>query len=147
MSQINGVLTSTTVTLLEQLKITVSSLLQNFRSCSFLFSAKKKGLELQVVHIFFDTSTFDRVEKDVKVAWKFFFPQISHYIVLWYITLIAQLGLIGGTMGLFTGCSVALRFYTLLQSSSSRGEWHVVRAKMNCKFDVFIFYMLLCQVL
>ena len=31
-------------------------------------SAQKKSLDLQVVHIFFDTSTFDRVEKDVKVT-------------------------------------------------------------------------------
>ena len=31
-------------------------------------SAAKKGLELQVVHIYFDTSTFDRVERDVKVS-------------------------------------------------------------------------------
>ena len=30
-------------------------------------SAAKKELQLQVVHIYFDTSTFDRVEKDVKV--------------------------------------------------------------------------------
>ena len=30
-------------------------------------SAAKKKVELQVVHIYFDTSTFDRVEKDVKV--------------------------------------------------------------------------------
>ena len=30
-------------------------------------SAAKKEVELQVVHIYFDTSTFDRVEKDVKV--------------------------------------------------------------------------------
>ena len=33
----------------------------------FQISAAKKELELQVVHIYFDTSTFDRVEKDVKV--------------------------------------------------------------------------------
>ena len=33
-------------------------------------SAHKKSLDLQVVHIFFDTSTFDRVEKDVKVTRK-----------------------------------------------------------------------------
>ena len=30
-------------------------------------SAAKKKVELQVVHIYFETSTFDRVEKDVKV--------------------------------------------------------------------------------
>ena len=31
-------------------------------------SAEKKRLELQVVHIYFDTSTFDQVVKDVKVV-------------------------------------------------------------------------------
>ena len=51
--------------------------LKNLRSFSFkhmkidmtkFLSAQKKSLDLQVVHIFFDTSTFDRVEKDVKVT-------------------------------------------------------------------------------
>ena len=32
------------------------------------FSAEKKKLNLEVVHIFFDTSTFDQVERDVKVG-------------------------------------------------------------------------------
>ena len=43
---------------------------------------------MQLVKIFFDTATYDEVEKDVKV------------------TLEAQLGLIGGTMGLLTGFSI-----------------------------------------
>ena len=34
----------------------------------FVFLAEKKRLELQVVHIYFDTSTFDQVVKDVKVV-------------------------------------------------------------------------------
>ena len=38
--------------------------------------AQKKSLELQLVHIFFDTSTFDQVEKDVKVAKKQKMPHI-----------------------------------------------------------------------
>ena len=41
-----------------------------------------------MVQIFFDTATFDEIERDVKV------------------TLEAQLGLIGGTMGLLTGFSI-----------------------------------------
>ena len=41
-----------------------------------------------MVHIYFDTATYDKVERDVKV------------------TLEAQLGLIGGTMGLLTGFSI-----------------------------------------
>ena len=43
---------------------------------------------LKLVQIFFDTATYDEIEKDVKV------------------TLEAQLGLIGGTMGLLTGFSI-----------------------------------------
>ena len=41
-----------------------------------------------MIQIYFDTSTFDEIERDVKV------------------TLEAQLGLIGGTMGLLTGFSI-----------------------------------------
>ena len=63
----------------------------------------KNKLDLQVIHIFFDTATFDKVkfldifnllqsltqvERDVKI------------------TLEGQLGVIGGTMGLFTGFSI-----------------------------------------
>ena len=40
------------------------------------------------MHIFFDSPTFDKVQKDAKV------------------TLVGALGLIGGTMGLFTGFSI-----------------------------------------
>ena len=43
---------------------------------------------LKLVQIFFDTATYDEIERDVKV------------------TLEAQLGLIGGTMGLLTGFSI-----------------------------------------
>ena len=62
-------------------------------------------MDLPLVHIYFDTSTFDQVEKDVKVAKK---QNMPHHIikVSYQVTLIAQLGLIGGTMGLFTGFSI-----------------------------------------
>ena len=43
---------------------------------------------LQVIEIYFDTGTYDNIERDVKV------------------TINAQLGLIGGTMGLLTGFSI-----------------------------------------
>ena len=43
---------------------------------------------LQVIQIYFDTATYDEIERDVKV------------------TINAQLGLIGGTMGLLTGFSI-----------------------------------------
>ena len=41
-----------------------------------------------MIQIYFDTATYDEIERDVKV------------------TLNAQLGLIGGTMGLLTGFSI-----------------------------------------
>ena len=43
---------------------------------------------LHLVQIYFDTATYDQIERDVKV------------------TLESQLGLIGGTMGLLTGFSI-----------------------------------------
>jgi len=43
---------------------------------------------LEAVYIYFDTATYDEIEKDEKVTMK------------------AQLGLIGGTMGLLTGFSI-----------------------------------------
>merc|ERR1719222_128723 len=43
---------------------------------------------LEAVHIYFDTATYDEIERDEKV------------------TMEAQLGLIGGTMGLLTGFSI-----------------------------------------
>ena len=55
-----------------------------------------------MVHIYFDTPTFDRVEKDLKVARNNSFL----CILCIQVTLVAQLGLIGGTMGLFTGFSI-----------------------------------------
>ena len=45
-------------------------------------------MPLQVIEIYFDTGTYDEIERDVKV------------------TINAQLGLIGGTMGLLTGFSI-----------------------------------------
>ena len=55
----------------------------------FLSSSDKTVfVPLQVIEIFFDTGTYDDIERDVKV------------------TINAQLGLIGGTMGLLTGFSI-----------------------------------------
>ena len=50
--------------------------------------AKIEYAPLKMVQIYFNTQTYDKVVKDVKV------------------TMEAQLGLIGGTMGLFTGFSI-----------------------------------------
>ena len=70
------------------------------------FSASTKEDEIYFIEIFFDTSTYDEVEQDKKM------------------TLEAQLGLIGGTMGLLTGFSIlsgveiiyyAIRFFASLR--------------------------------
>ena len=54
----------------------------------FIFSDSSISYNPQVVEIFFDTATYTEIEKDRKV------------------TVGAQLGVIGGTMGLFTGFSI-----------------------------------------
>ena len=55
----------------------------------FSFSVDRRQYSaLQLVQIFFATATFDKIEKDEKVTFE------------------AQLGLIGGTMGLLTGFSI-----------------------------------------
>ena len=55
---------------------------------AFSPAATIKYAQLKLVQIYFDTATYDEIERDVKV------------------TLEAQLGLIGGTMGLLTGFSI-----------------------------------------
>ena len=62
----------------------------NERSNTYLTrikSTRKPYHDLQVVQIYFDTATYDQIVKDVSV------------------TLTDQLGVIGGTMGLFAGFS------------------------------------------
>ena len=55
----------------------------------FFFAVKEfTESTLQLVQIFFDTATFDEVERDKKIKME------------------AQLSLIGGTMGLLTGFSI-----------------------------------------
>ena len=59
------------------------------------------------MHIFFDTATYDEIEKDVKVEnvqnYSFFLSTDQSFAK---VTTEAQLGLIGGTMGLLTGFSI-----------------------------------------
>jgi hypothetical protein len=54
----------------------------------YTFSASRKNYPLKFVQIYFGTATYDKIERDEKV------------------TIQAQLGLIGGTMGLLTGFSL-----------------------------------------
>ena len=68
--------------------------------------ASSNEQEIYFIEIYFDTSTYDKVEQDKKM------------------TLKAQIGLIGGTMGLLTGFSIlsgveiiyyALKFFVSLR--------------------------------
>ena len=83
----------------------VTSTVYNSNSTLF-FPASSNEADIYFIEIFFDTSTFDEVEQDKKM------------------TLEAQLGLIGGTMGLLTGFSIlsgveivyfAIRFFASLR--------------------------------
>jgi len=56
--------------------------------CQTSLGEKLAPSTLQLVEIYFDTATFDNIERDKKIKTE------------------AQLGLIGGTMGLLTGFSV-----------------------------------------
>ena len=63
---------------------------------------------MQHVYIFFDTATFDEIERDVKVKIlsEMTMRACITQVELLKVTLEAQLGLIGGTMGLLTGFSI-----------------------------------------
>ena len=63
---------------------------------------------MTLIQIYFDTKTFDVIERDIKI------------------TLTAQLGLIGGTMGLLTGFSILSAveiLYYLAKYFLSRRIW------------------------
>ena len=66
----------------------VSSDLTGIKKDHNLISGKEIHSNLQLVQIYFDTATFDEVERDKKIKIE------------------AQLSLIGGTMGLLTGFSI-----------------------------------------
>ena len=54
----------------------------------YIISGEELEAELHLVHIFFDTASFDNIQKDKKIKFE------------------AQLSLVGGTMGLLTGFSI-----------------------------------------
>ena len=71
-----------------------------------------KHASLEAVYIYFDTATYDEIERDEKVVfWRHLYLD-SHNVYLlvlpiyFKVTMEAQLGLIGGTMGLLTGFSI-----------------------------------------
>ena len=63
---------------------------------------------LEAVYIYFDTATYDEIERDEKVVMHFDIVCLSKHYSGNYskVTMEAQLGLIGGTMGLLTGFSI-----------------------------------------
>ena len=56
--------------------------------CLFSPVGKRNYSQLDIFHIYLDTSTYDEIERDVKNSFE------------------DQLGVVGGTMGLFTGFSI-----------------------------------------
>ena len=91
--------------------LSIKALNMSWLKSHLLFSASPKRFPpLHMVQIYFDTATYDEVERDTKV------------------TLESQLGLIGGTMGLLTGFSLlsgveilffVSKFFTSLRISRS----------------------------
>ena len=75
-----------------------------------LFSASLLGhATLEAVYIYFNTATYDEIERDEKVMfWShlFFDGRSAFSTQFLKVTMEAQLGLIGGTMGLLTGFSI-----------------------------------------
>ena len=82
--------------------------------------ASPNEAEIYFIEIFIDTSTYDKVEQDKKM------------------TLEAQLGLIGGTMGLLTGFSilsgVQIIYYAVKFFASIRVRQVGVAASIKDKF-------------
>ena len=74
--------------ILKQAQPCLVSLVLHHLNVEFETSGEELEPTLHLVHIYFDTATFDNVERDQKVKFE------------------AQLGLIGGTMGLLTGFSI-----------------------------------------
>ena len=63
---------------------------------------------LEAVYIYFDTATYDEIQRDEKVNFlnSYLFSVHKLNADICKVTLEAQLGLIGGTMGLLTGFSI-----------------------------------------
>ena len=88
---------------------------------------------LEAFYIYFDTATYDEIERDEKVMETFFtfLLEISTHCSVgndFKVTMEAQLGLIGGTMGLLTGFSilsgVEIIYYLLRFSWFSSSAFH-----------------------
>ena len=93
---------------------------------------------MEAVYIFFDTATYDEIERDVKVMfWKHLhFASLIMDILNSKVTMEAQLGLIGGTMGLLTGFSILSGveiIYHLLRFLFSYDKFSFLRFFMSLK--------------
>ena len=75
-----------------------------------------------MVHIYFDTSTYDLIEKDIKN------------------TVETQMGVIGGTMGLLTGFSILsaveivyfiIKYFLSLRLSKRKFKMGLIKTKKN----------------
>ena len=74
-------------------------------------ATKLEHAPLEAVYIYFDTATYDEIQRDVKVSLNLVSISIEVYVTFnSKVTLEAQLGLIGGTMGLLTGFSILSAF-------------------------------------
>ena len=72
---------------------------------------------LQLIQIYFDTATYDDIERDVKM------------------TLTAQIGLIGGTMGLLTGFSILSGVEILFFAAKLIMSLRIPRGQLAAKPD------------
>ena len=74
--------------ILKQAQPCLVSLVLHHLNVEFETSGEELEPTLHLVHIYFDTATFDNVERDQRVKFE------------------AQISLVGGTMGLLTGFSI-----------------------------------------
>ena len=83
----------------------------------FIISASMKRTDLYVVQIYFDTATFDQIESDVQI------------------TIESSVGLVGGTMGLFTGFSILSGVETIYFMAKLVCAWIAKKRSKKCKKD------------
>ena len=74
-----------------------------------------KSTDLYVVQIDFDTATYDQIERDVQI------------------TIESSVGLVGGTMGLFTGFSILSGVETIYFMAKLVCAWIKKTRSKKCK--------------
>ena len=94
---------------------------------------------LEAVYIYFDTVTFDEIERDEKVV--LFNTSFHNDGDNLKVTMEAQLGLIGGTMGLLTGFSILSGveiIYYLLKLVMSLRVSRTLMSGANIMFEKYL---------